>query len=193
MAATNEFRVDHHLIRLVAGALVMGMVFFPWSWAMSQTRKGDPPKAAVKFSGDRQIGNLQSFCWTVPGTEIGEYYSTCETKRIQFPLPHLGIGRSGTPAFYLRRAIPPAEYSFTYWTKLRRDGSPRGEGRVLRTTLLPSFQGGRVGYSANLDLPKTSGHYFLRFFASWSDEDGSLTNESANWTFHMARGQGGSS
>lgn len=176
-----------HLSRSGAAAFVFGLLLLPWNWTTAQAEHEGPPKVLLRTTHNRQLGDLQSFCWTARGTEIGEYFRACESAEMHFPSASLRPGRSRNPTFYLQRAIPPVEYSFTYWTRLRRGGSPRGVGHELRATLVPVLRNGRAGYGTDLNLPKSSNHYYVRFFARWPDEGGSFSDESADWTFHVAR------
>ncbi|HEV2121564.1 MAG TPA: hypothetical protein VGW38_02165, partial [Chloroflexota bacterium] len=116
------------------------------------------------------------------------------TAPVTFPaaVPHQ---RGTTAHITLRKQSPPREWSLQAWSRIRKDGTPKGTAVPVSAVLVPvSPRTGSTPQAWKLVLePPASDtrHVYLAAEVWWADEEGcSLSavdtgSQSAQWTYHL--------
>lgn len=144
----------------------------------AQAHDHEPPRANVRTPSGSQRGVLLSNCWTST--------STAECTEVQQSFPEPLETDDDLVRIVIRKTQPPASARLTSWRSLN-EGQPAGRGATISTLWQPIVYGdGQLGWSANIELPHR-GHNYLELFIMWLDEEGSLHQQDATWTFHLCQ------
>jgi len=157
---------------LIAALLVSALTF---GYAHATAEK--PPKTYLR-DGERRLqrGKLGSYCWFSgeQGVCVDALPSWPKASRVE---------ADEKLRMRLRKKQKPMKLSLTTYTKVKKNGIPKGSGRHLDRKLKRVKRGGKtIGWKAVFTLPKPGRHYYISVFARWDEGD-------ATYFFHARTAQ----
>lgn len=142
------------------------------------------PKADLLSGSDRQHGYRLAASWA---KRVSEEF--CDAIFVDRPpdFPEwIRYERGSFVVVRLRKVQPPTEVFAEAWSRVGRDGNPRGPSEESPWLLLPQLQDGNVAaWDILLRPAPESRHYYLEVDATWPDDEGCGTDQHAIWRFHL--------
>ena len=126
-----------------------------------------------------QDGNLYHWCWVESvsgntaaiGCGIGPYVFQTDPAR----------GPGDRTEILFQKAHPPSRVLIRAWALLDPNGNPVEPSEPIEVDELRQDP---MGWRAAFSLPLPCKHYYLSVTGVWPDEQGTDTEQFAQWTFH---------
>lgn len=144
-----------------------------------------PKTTLMKGTRELQTGlKVVDSSWTQPAGN-GEFVTQTASYIWRFPEVDRVAAESKLHVRLLKSQKPDT-FSIIAYPRIDQEGTPGGQGRLLRRSLKPVVQDGRtVAWDVVFYVNSPLRDYYLVSEGHWKDRQGSDSDQWAHWSFHV--------